>query len=229
MCFEDDPQAVLQTVRRYIRTFFGCKECGEHFEEMAKESMDSVKTPDQAILWLWRKHNVVNGRLAGEKRLGVGSQHGRSGLGWPGAARATAVPTLLLSLGFQMVLLLWGGSWALVDMGVALSSRCTLGYPTNPEGKWVFSAPSLPAGAWGMWPQAPVSGGFVPWVSSVSASPPWQPLRCCHPQSSLHFSEPSTLRQWDQDPRQACLDLEALLLPVACWRPSLLVPPLPPS
>uniref|UniRef100_H0WH21 Sulfhydryl oxidase n=2 Tax=Otolemur garnettii TaxID=30611 RepID=H0WH21_OTOGA len=63
--FEDDPQAVLQTVRRYVRTFFGCKECGEHFEEMAKESMDSVKTPDQAVLWLWKKHNVVNSRLAG--------------------------------------------------------------------------------------------------------------------------------------------------------------------
>ncbi|XP_016817578.3 sulfhydryl oxidase 2 isoform X2 [Pan troglodytes] len=63
--FEDDPQAVLQTMRRYIHTFFGCKECGEHFEEMAKESMDSVKTPDQAILWLWKKHNMVNGRLAG--------------------------------------------------------------------------------------------------------------------------------------------------------------------
>ncbi|XP_023083411.1 sulfhydryl oxidase 2 [Piliocolobus tephrosceles] len=63
--FEDDPQAVLQTMRKYIHTFFGCKECGEHFEEMAKESMDSVKTPDQAILWLWKKHNVVNGRLAG--------------------------------------------------------------------------------------------------------------------------------------------------------------------
>ncbi|XP_077004903.1 sulfhydryl oxidase 2 [Tamandua tetradactyla] len=63
--FEDDPQAVLQVMRRYIRTFFGCKECGEHFEEMAKESMDLVKTPDQAILWLWKKHNVVNARLAG--------------------------------------------------------------------------------------------------------------------------------------------------------------------
>ncbi|XP_073077608.1 sulfhydryl oxidase 2 isoform X1 [Manis javanica] len=62
---EDDPQAVLQAIRRYIRTFFGCKECGDHFEEMAEESMDSVKTPDQAILWLWRKHNVVNSRLAG--------------------------------------------------------------------------------------------------------------------------------------------------------------------
>uniref|UniRef100_UPI0020223CD3 sulfhydryl oxidase 2 n=1 Tax=Myodes glareolus TaxID=447135 RepID=UPI0020223CD3 len=63
--FEDDPQAVLQTIRRYIHTFFGCKECGEHFEEMAKESLSSVKTPDQAVLWLWRKHNMVNSRLAG--------------------------------------------------------------------------------------------------------------------------------------------------------------------
>ncbi|XP_019612243.2 sulfhydryl oxidase 2 [Rhinolophus sinicus] len=63
--FEGDPQAVLQAIRSYVRTFFGCKECGEHFEEMAKESMDSVKTPDQAILWLWKKHNLVNSRLAG--------------------------------------------------------------------------------------------------------------------------------------------------------------------
>ncbi|KAM7093454.1 sulfhydryl oxidase 2 isoform 1-T1 [Molossus nigricans] len=63
--FEDDPQAVLQTIRRYVHTFFGCEECGEHFEEMAKESMGSVKTPDQAILWLWKKHNLVNSRLAG--------------------------------------------------------------------------------------------------------------------------------------------------------------------
>uniref|UniRef100_A0A8C6FQY6 Sulfhydryl oxidase n=1 Tax=Moschus moschiferus TaxID=68415 RepID=A0A8C6FQY6_MOSMO len=62
---EDDPQAVLQTIRRYVHVFFGCKECGENFEEMAKESIDSVKTPDQAILWLWRKHNLVNSRLAG--------------------------------------------------------------------------------------------------------------------------------------------------------------------
>lgn len=56
-----------------MRTFFGCKECGEHFEEMAKESMDSVKTPDQAILWLWKKHNLVNSRLAGRRKPhGVG-------------------------------------------------------------------------------------------------------------------------------------------------------------
>lgn len=62
---EDDPHAVLRAVRRYVHTFFGCKECGQHFEEMARDSMDSVKTADQAVLWLWRGHNAVNSRLAG--------------------------------------------------------------------------------------------------------------------------------------------------------------------
>ncbi|XP_042819447.1 sulfhydryl oxidase 2 [Panthera tigris] len=63
--FEGDPQAVLQSIRRYVRTFFGCKECAEHFEELARESMGSVKTADQATLWLWKQHNFVNNRLAG--------------------------------------------------------------------------------------------------------------------------------------------------------------------
>ncbi|OCT65283.1 hypothetical protein XELAEV_18041522mg [Xenopus laevis] len=63
--FEAEPRAILQTMRRYIREFFGCRECAKHFEAMAKETVDSVKTPDQAILWLWRKHNVVNNRLSG--------------------------------------------------------------------------------------------------------------------------------------------------------------------
>ncbi|XP_069842803.1 sulfhydryl oxidase 2 [Dendropsophus ebraccatus] len=63
--FEGDAQAVLKTMRRYIREFFGCRECAQHFEAMAKESVDSVKTSDEAVLWLWRKHNLVNKRLAG--------------------------------------------------------------------------------------------------------------------------------------------------------------------
>ncbi|XP_006900700.1 PREDICTED: sulfhydryl oxidase 2 [Elephantulus edwardii] len=59
------PYTVLQTLRAYVHRFFGCRECREHFEVMAQESLDTVKTHDQAILWLWRKHNVVNSRLAG--------------------------------------------------------------------------------------------------------------------------------------------------------------------
>ncbi|XP_068105202.1 sulfhydryl oxidase 2 [Hyperolius riggenbachi] len=62
--FEDDPPVVLKIMRRYIREFFGCRECAQHFEAMAKES-ESVKTAEEAVLWLWRKHNVVNNRLAG--------------------------------------------------------------------------------------------------------------------------------------------------------------------
>uniref|UniRef100_F7B5Y7 Sulfhydryl oxidase n=1 Tax=Ornithorhynchus anatinus TaxID=9258 RepID=F7B5Y7_ORNAN len=64
--FDQNPQGVLQVMRQYIQKFFGCKECAQHFEEMAKESMDSVKILDQAVLWLWKKHNIVNYRLAGQ-------------------------------------------------------------------------------------------------------------------------------------------------------------------
>ena len=46
------------------RYFFGCQECKNHFLEMEKkDSVDRIKTNEEAILWLWRKHNVVNDRL----------------------------------------------------------------------------------------------------------------------------------------------------------------------
>ncbi|XP_053552102.1 sulfhydryl oxidase 2 [Bombina bombina] len=63
--FDDNPQAVLQTMRGYIREFFGCRECAKHFEAMVKDSIETVKTLDEAVLWLWSKHNIVNNRLAG--------------------------------------------------------------------------------------------------------------------------------------------------------------------
>ncbi|XP_015666756.1 sulfhydryl oxidase 1 [Protobothrops mucrosquamatus] len=55
---------VLPTMRRYIRNFFACRDCAEHFEAMAAESMHEVKNRDQAVLWLWSRHNRVNARLA---------------------------------------------------------------------------------------------------------------------------------------------------------------------
>ncbi|KAH0618270.1 hypothetical protein JD844_017308, partial [Phrynosoma platyrhinos] len=59
------PSEVLPTMRGYVRYFFGCRECAEHFEGMAAESMDKVKNKDGAVLWLWSRHNRVNNRLAG--------------------------------------------------------------------------------------------------------------------------------------------------------------------
>ncbi|XP_013928964.1 PREDICTED: sulfhydryl oxidase 1-like [Thamnophis sirtalis] len=56
---------VLPTMRGYIHNFFGCRMCAEHFEAMAAESMHEVKTRDEAVLWLWSRHNRVNARLAG--------------------------------------------------------------------------------------------------------------------------------------------------------------------
>ncbi|KAJ4920625.1 hypothetical protein JOQ06_017734, partial [Pogonophryne albipinna] len=57
--------AVLQVMRRYITTFFGCEACGRHFEQAAAESLQTVKSSEQQVLWLWEQHNRVNSRVAG--------------------------------------------------------------------------------------------------------------------------------------------------------------------
>lgn len=63
---QTNPQEVLKAMRSYTRYFFGCRECAGHFEQMAKESMGSVHSQDEAIIWLWLRHNQVNKRLAGD-------------------------------------------------------------------------------------------------------------------------------------------------------------------
>lgn len=60
------PLEVLGTMRCYVKHFFGCQECAQHFEAMAAKSMDQVKGRDEAVLWLWSHHNEVNARLAGK-------------------------------------------------------------------------------------------------------------------------------------------------------------------
>ncbi|XP_042371514.1 sulfhydryl oxidase 2-like, partial [Plectropomus leopardus] len=62
---EGEAAPVLQVMRRYIRTFFGCEDCGRHFEQAAAASMDRVQNREEQILWLWNQHNAVNYRLAG--------------------------------------------------------------------------------------------------------------------------------------------------------------------
>ncbi|XP_018424657.1 PREDICTED: sulfhydryl oxidase 1 [Nanorana parkeri] len=65
---DSDPQEVLQTMRHYIRYFFGCRACAIEFEKMASESMSTIRDHDEAIRWLWSSHNRVNKRLAGNKQ-----------------------------------------------------------------------------------------------------------------------------------------------------------------
>lgn len=58
---------VLRAMYGYVKNFFGCTECQEHFQAMAaRNRIFDVKENDKAILWLWISHNEVNLRLAGD-------------------------------------------------------------------------------------------------------------------------------------------------------------------
>ncbi|KAH8284386.1 hypothetical protein KR018_011115 [Drosophila ironensis] len=61
------PGTVLVAIHGFVKNFFGCSDCSNHFQEMAKRRrMDLVKTHEEEILWLWGAHNEVNERLAGD-------------------------------------------------------------------------------------------------------------------------------------------------------------------
>ncbi|XP_061881240.1 sulfhydryl oxidase 2 isoform X2 [Entelurus aequoreus] len=55
---------VLKVMRGYMKNFFGCEDCGRHFEK-SSSTLTSVYSPQEEVLWLWRQHNMVNSRLAG--------------------------------------------------------------------------------------------------------------------------------------------------------------------
>ncbi|XP_067009064.2 sulfhydryl oxidase 1 isoform X2 [Anabrus simplex] len=62
-----DRLEVLNAVLGYVTYFFGCHDCSQHFQEMARKSMyANVTGPDESILWLWSAHNQANKRLAGD-------------------------------------------------------------------------------------------------------------------------------------------------------------------
>jgi len=60
------PVRVLMTMVDYIKHFFGCRHCAEHFLKVAEEGkavLKEVKTDEDSIIWLWRAHNLANLRL----------------------------------------------------------------------------------------------------------------------------------------------------------------------
>ncbi|KAG5886744.1 hypothetical protein JTB14_019442 [Gonioctena quinquepunctata] len=63
-----NPNIVLEAMHGYIKHFFGCAECSEHFQKMAKRrEIFKVSSWDEAVLWLWVAHNEVNKRLSGDQ------------------------------------------------------------------------------------------------------------------------------------------------------------------
>ncbi|KAH8284336.1 hypothetical protein KR018_003168 [Drosophila ironensis] len=61
------PGHVLKAVHAFAKYFFGCTDCSNHFQAMARRrKIDEVQDKDEEILWLWDAHNEVNKRVAGD-------------------------------------------------------------------------------------------------------------------------------------------------------------------
>ena len=66
---QGQPRDVLRAMVSYLRHFFGCRECSDHFLQMVKNGTEierEVTNYEEAVLFLWRKHNEVNLRLSGD-------------------------------------------------------------------------------------------------------------------------------------------------------------------
>lgn len=62
-----DPVEVLRAILGFVKNYFGCSECSEHFEQMAqRRNIWQIHSKNDAVLWLWEAHNEVNKRLAGD-------------------------------------------------------------------------------------------------------------------------------------------------------------------
>lgn len=63
----DDQLTVLKGMHGYIKNFFGCKDCSEHFVAMSeRRKLMDVSGVEPSVLWLWAAHNEVNQRLSGD-------------------------------------------------------------------------------------------------------------------------------------------------------------------
>eukprot|EP00051_Salpingoeca_urceolata_P011967 m.148835 g.148835 ORF g.148835 m.148835 type:complete len:402 (+) comp17328_c0_seq2:1018-2223(+) len=74
---ERQARSALRTVAAFVKHFFGCRVCAEHFADMAATLDNDLATHDQgtAVLWLWRAHNRVNLRLKSPDNPSQDPQH----------------------------------------------------------------------------------------------------------------------------------------------------------
>lgn len=61
-----DLHEVMRAIQNYIKYFFSCDECAKNFEREIADYETYIQTPDDVIEYLWRVHNHVNARLAGD-------------------------------------------------------------------------------------------------------------------------------------------------------------------
>lgn len=58
----------LAAIKGFVQNYFQCAECAKHFVRHAVgEEAGAVARKRDAVLWIWRTHNIVNRRLAAEE------------------------------------------------------------------------------------------------------------------------------------------------------------------
>jgi len=63
-CDDVSAARMLFSIDSFVKSFFRCADCSEHFSSMWEEDGGAqVKTKAQAVLWLWRAHNKVSSRV----------------------------------------------------------------------------------------------------------------------------------------------------------------------
>ncbi|KAF6201265.1 hypothetical protein GE061_005712 [Apolygus lucorum] len=61
-----DPQEVLEAIKGYMKNFFGCTDCAQHFLKMAANMENQVHSLKDSVMYLWAAHNKANKRLHGD-------------------------------------------------------------------------------------------------------------------------------------------------------------------
>ncbi|KAK4314016.1 hypothetical protein Pmani_014679 [Petrolisthes manimaculis] len=63
-----NPKKPLQAIHGFVKHFFSCSHCSQHFQAMyALDAESYVNVADDGILWLWKGHNKVNNRIKGDE------------------------------------------------------------------------------------------------------------------------------------------------------------------
>ena len=66
----------MATVKGFIKSYFQCLECTKHFVRHAsKDDAAHVQTKKDAVLWMWKTHNIVRARLGEGAGEGGGAGH----------------------------------------------------------------------------------------------------------------------------------------------------------
>lgn len=63
---DPNPKVVLDVMVGYVKYFFACQDCAEHFLAVAKK-MPPMKDIGEAVMWLNYAHNLANKRLHGDQ------------------------------------------------------------------------------------------------------------------------------------------------------------------